>query len=80
MSKCIFIAHTQPGNADLTSSVLKISYFTQTKKMGQFWKLIIGKLLKNETGNLEFLLRKAKKKYWRMENKPSMNETDKKVA
>ena len=48
--------------------------------MGQFWKLIIGKLLKNETGNLEFLLRKAKKKYWRMENKPSMNETDKKVA
>ena len=30
--------------------------------MGQFWKLIIGKLLKNETGNLKFLLRKAKKK------------------
>lgn len=47
--------------------------------MGQFWKLIIGKLLKNETGNLEFLLRKAKKVLG-MENKPSMNETDKKVA
>ena len=51
----------------------------KTKKMGQFWKLIIGKLLKNETGNLEFLLRKAKKVLG-MENKPSMNETDKKVA
>ena len=70
-----------------TSRPVSLKYLTshsaQNGSFGlekHFWKLIIGKGMKYETGNLEFLWKSQKKKSTGDENKPSMNETDKKVA